>query len=244
MKKKLSGFTLVELSIVLVIIGLLVGGIIEGGELIQQAKISKQISQIQEYRTALKTFQLKYDNIPGDINLSLCQSLGFTCNTTYPEIHNGDGSIGDVYLNNPVAVVWGEIYYAFIHLSEAKLLKGKYLFVSATYGFGSGTPAPKTELGEGGFFMLSYKDKVSLLSAVVSDNSIPTASATGSFSPEQAHQLDLKLDNGIPSSGKIKAVNTNFSNDITANSCVLTITAADYNVTSQDTKLCRLLIEL
>jgi prepilin-type N-terminal cleavage/methylation domain-containing protein len=66
MRRKSSGFTLIELSIVLVIIGLIAGGILVGRDLIHTAEVYKQIKQMQEYQVALNTFVLKYKCMPGD----------------------------------------------------------------------------------------------------------------------------------------------------------------------------------
>ena len=60
------GFTLVELSIVLVIIGLLVGGILVGQSLISSAKISSQIQQIAHFDAGVGAFKAKYKFLPGD----------------------------------------------------------------------------------------------------------------------------------------------------------------------------------
>jgi prepilin-type N-terminal cleavage/methylation domain-containing protein len=65
-KYKNPGFTLIELSIVLVIIGLLAGGILIGRDLIREAELRSQIRQFQEYELAYRTFQTKYDCLPGD----------------------------------------------------------------------------------------------------------------------------------------------------------------------------------
>ena len=61
-----SAFTLVEISIVLVIIGLLVGGILAGRTLIQQAEIRAAVSQLQKFESAYRTFEVKYGCIMGD----------------------------------------------------------------------------------------------------------------------------------------------------------------------------------
>lgn len=61
-----NGFTLVELSIVLVIIGLLIGGILVGQSLIDSAKINQQVRQVQQYQIAVRNFTTKYRTPPGD----------------------------------------------------------------------------------------------------------------------------------------------------------------------------------
>jgi prepilin-type N-terminal cleavage/methylation domain-containing protein len=62
-----EGFTLVELSIVLVIIGLIVGGIVGGQSLIRSAQITRISTEFQRVQTAYTTFTDQYDSIPGDM---------------------------------------------------------------------------------------------------------------------------------------------------------------------------------
>lgn len=63
-----KGFTLVELSIVLVVIGLLIGGILAANSMLSTAKINKFVGQIQHFDIALRNFQNKYKQLPGDGN--------------------------------------------------------------------------------------------------------------------------------------------------------------------------------
>ena len=60
------GFTLIELSIVLVIIGLIIGGVLVGKELIAASEIRAQISQFEKFQNATNAFKLKYGCLPGD----------------------------------------------------------------------------------------------------------------------------------------------------------------------------------
>lgn len=63
-----SAFTLIELSIILVIIGLIIGGVMAGRLMIENATNRKIISELQEYEQAFNAFRLKYKGLPGDIS--------------------------------------------------------------------------------------------------------------------------------------------------------------------------------
>lgn len=87
------GFTLIELSLVLVIVGLIIGGILVGKDLIQAAEIRAQMSQFERYQTAVNTFKLKYNYLPGDIAASEVTKLGFTSiPTRNGTLGGGDGN--------------------------------------------------------------------------------------------------------------------------------------------------------
>ncbi|MCX8018182.1 MAG: prepilin-type N-terminal cleavage/methylation domain-containing protein, partial [Rhodocyclaceae bacterium] len=66
--KKQSGFTLVEIAIVLVIIGLLLGGVLKGQELINQAKIKNIANDLNGMSAAVYAYQDRYKRFPGDDN--------------------------------------------------------------------------------------------------------------------------------------------------------------------------------
>ena len=73
----MPGFTLIELSIVLIIIGLITGGILVGRDLVHAAEIRATISQEQRYNTAVNTFKLQYGYLPGDMPPNAASQLGF-----------------------------------------------------------------------------------------------------------------------------------------------------------------------
>ena len=87
--KKEKGFTLVELSIVLVIIGLIVGGVLVGQDLINAARIRAMVSQFEKIDAGGSTFQAKYGSRPGDISQSKVDAFGLS-----EDGGNGDGCGG------------------------------------------------------------------------------------------------------------------------------------------------------
>ena len=110
----------------MVIIGLIVGGILTGQDLINAATIRAQVSQISEFTTAVNTFKMKYNYLPGDMPPSEASALGFFTFTgvaaggydiynQYP-YGNNDGTIN---FNSENLPFWS-------HLSDAKLIKGSY----------------------------------------------------------------------------------------------------------------------
>lgn len=89
-----NGFTLIELSIVLVIIGLIAGGIMTGRDLIEAAKVRKDIRLINEVRTAVNSFRIKYNALPGDMAAPWDFFDPSLYNTGFPG--NVNGVIGDM----------------------------------------------------------------------------------------------------------------------------------------------------
>ena len=82
-----SGFTLVELSVVIVIIGLIIAAVVAGKELIRNAQLQSIIKDAQGYQAAIRAFQLRYKAFPGDMDDATDYWPGETTNG------NGDGRI-------------------------------------------------------------------------------------------------------------------------------------------------------
>jgi prepilin-type N-terminal cleavage/methylation domain-containing protein len=120
---KAAGFTLIEMSIVLVIIGLILGGVLVGRDLIRAAAVRAQISQIERYQTAVNTFRGKYNALPGDLNATTAAQFGFAARGTSPGQGDGnfviEGSKGGASGNNgfvqeagETAMFWEDLSYA------------------------------------------------------------------------------------------------------------------------------------
>lgn len=100
-----KGFTLVEIAIVMVIIGLLIGGILKGQEMINNAKVKRVVKQADEMRAAVMTFYDKFGQYPGD--------------------ENGPGG-NAVAGNNDGQILTTEIFDAMADLAAANLITGTY----------------------------------------------------------------------------------------------------------------------
>ena len=111
-----AGFTLVELAIVLVIIGLLLGGILKGQEMITQAKIKNVVNDLNGISAALNSYQDRYRALPGD-------DKNATARWTATAIlqGNGDGVVAGKY-NTTTATDESALFWQ--HLRLAGFISG------------------------------------------------------------------------------------------------------------------------
>jgi type II secretory pathway pseudopilin PulG len=254
-KKSKMAFTLVELAIVIVIIGLLVSGVLVGQELIAQAKIRAQLQQLEGYNAALLTFKSKYDYLPGDIPIAHANKFGIASGSGSSAVPpNGDGLIGDGNGNVPPLAFYPEPRYFFIHLSQVKLVKEVLGFESNSSAIGD--TYPEDRLGKGGIAAISLREGgvwffMGPTRRSTSGNTAIYLSENPSVTPSQALTIETKIDDGHPGVGSVRAVivtssvSTTFTNDVTpANNCVNT-DLAGYNVSGVNSEkpTCRLIIK-
>ncbi len=223
-----KGFTLVELAIVLVIIGLLVGGIMAGRELIQQAQVRKHIQIFKDSQLAWSTFRTKYNGIPGDIRnperfFPECRLFGGG-NTVYSGNGNGiidQGTSGSSF----------EASCALFHLKHAGMFEPKTIKKEL---FTAGVPAEDIDYStayhsfiyDASPVGLGYFPNIesSIISTMYSANapvpiskktqllavrSITNSIAMAPFaytSPLLTGDIDRKLDDGAPGTGMFRAL--------------------------------------
>ena len=222
------GFTLVEMSIVLVIIALIVGGIFVGRDLIEGSKIRAQISQIQRYQTAVKTFQVKYNAVPGDMTGDQAAAVGFvTTAANRPgdlinhEIH-GDGFLEDGTtwalnrVNYEPVLFWRD-------LVSANLIEGDYSKATDGYGVAAnldtstlGNFLPAAVLGNG-TYVVAYGLPVSWnwglvttqpgnffqLVGLLGTDAGARPNVFNPLTPLQAQAIDSKIDDGVFYTGQV-----------------------------------------
>src|SRR5690349_22109844 len=104
MNKHESGFTLIEIAIVLVIIGLLLGGVLKGQELITGARVRNIIKQQDGVKAAYFGFLDRYRALPGDYASAATTITGMSTAACNGGNGNGDGTIGTT--NNENILVW------------------------------------------------------------------------------------------------------------------------------------------
>ena len=212
-----KGFSLVELSIVLVILGLLTGGILTGQNLIRAAELRSVTTDFQAYQTAAQTFRDKYFALPGDMPNATDFWGSATCPTaagTGTETCDGNGD-GD--LDFPAAAnQYGELFTFWQHLANAGLIKGSYTGIAGADVTDAilGQNVPRAKLGNAGWAAHTYDNSDGSLvwpfHLDFGNNFIIGADCSGNqyprcplFTPEEAWNIDTKMDDGMPAQGKI-----------------------------------------
>lgn len=209
MQSNNKGFTLVELSIVIVIIGLIVAGVTAGQSLVKQAQMRSIITEAQQISAAANAFKLQFDGVPGDITngssywTTGCLAAGGGGASVALEC-NGDG-------NKQILVAatnTGEMYMAWYHMSRAGVFPGTFVPGAVLLGvLGDNIPASKFS---GAGITLGYDGGLLTSTASVAKNIIlfgaPTAANIANkaiLTPGQASAIDSKADDNNPNRGAI-----------------------------------------
>jgi prepilin-type N-terminal cleavage/methylation domain-containing protein len=198
---KQKGFTLVEIAIVLVIIGLLLGGILKGQELINSARVRNMADQSSGIQAAYYGFIDRYRLIPGDMTpANACTVVGAAitnCATT-PDV--GGDQNGRIDSFPEAGAVWA-------HLSVAGFINGTFTGVTdvaATYAAGV-NQLPVVLPGN------AYNQPIFLGHTNDYDDgpAAPTVKLAYAFgagaSPGILRELDVKLDDALPGTGVVRA---------------------------------------
>ena len=215
-----NGFSLVELSIVLVILGLLIGGVLTGQNLIKAAELRSVTEEYKNYQTAVNIFRDKYLAMPGDmINAGkfwgyantggaggICAAPATNTGTSPLTCDgNGSGSLDQQY----------EMFRFWQHLANAGLIEGQYTGVTGGGGAAHhvpGTNSPRSKLSPGSW-AIGYIGVHAGNATTFAHNyghmgyyGAPTttsAPTTALLAPEDVWNIDMKMDDGMPGAGNL-----------------------------------------
>jgi prepilin-type N-terminal cleavage/methylation domain-containing protein len=218
---KNDGFSLVELSIVLVILGLLVGGILAGQSLIRAAEMRSVSTDYQRYTASAQTFRDKYFAIPGDMpNATAFWGDRATGTAACPDATIPNGSPGTCNgTGNAIIDAGNEWWLFWQHLQMSGLIEGTYTGVVGSGGgqhHEIGVNCPKGKMPNSGwavayvasggpgdgatFALIDYGNYLMIGSASSNDRPFNRL-----MRPEEAWNIDTKLDDGRPAYGTVIA---------------------------------------
>jgi len=246
--KTQRGFTLIEMSIVLVIIGLIVGGILKGQELIESSRQKNVISQIDRFRAGITTFIDRFKSYPGDFARAtelLSANVG---------VGNDDGHVGAINaaaanLATAANVLGQENIDFFTHLLAAQLVSGGTVVADggaaiACFSGNCATPSPQpsSAFPQTGLSINygthegttanpgSSRQTHWLILSRWAAAALPATSGGSAVSPQRAFQLDSKYDDGIAWEGSIRTIPTVGGCGAAAATYTATTTTIDCNL--------------
>jgi prepilin-type N-terminal cleavage/methylation domain-containing protein len=171
------GFTLIEVAIVLVVIGLLLGGVLKGQELITAARVRNIIKQQDDIKTAYYGFVDRFRLPPGDYNAATAHIPNIS--TAACNGGNGDANAKVETTNNENTLLWE-------HLSKSGFLNGSYTCAA--------TVSPQTTP------MNAYSQYLDLVYDASYAGASPTArhnlKTGGQVAPDMLGTVDRKIDDG------------------------------------------------
>jgi len=207
---ELRGFTLVEIAIVLVIIGLILGGVLRGQALIDNARVRSLSNEVMGIHSAWLSFQDRYRALPGDFPNAAVQIDSATLTG------DGNGRIDD---DHERAGVWQQ-------MALAGFIAGDFDGSRSSIGSATDTDCrvgtcPRNPFN--GFYKISYgsqaADATSMANELYTGDQIPVSILA---------QLDLQMDDGLANAGRFR-VHRAFQSVCSSNTGEWAVAAAHAN---------------
>ncbi len=244
-----NAFSLVELSIVLVILGLLTGGILAGQSLIRAAELRSVTNEYQRYITASQSFRDKYMALPGDManatrfwgdDNAACADAAIPNGSPGTCSGDGDGIIESALVT---ANVTAEIFRFWQQLALAGLIEGTYTGIAGPLDGWDATTTnvPKAKLGQAVWYIYPTNRATTTGDGSIangtrngwiqfgSDSAINTDNPGAVMKPEEAWNIDTKIDDGRPGIGRVEMRGWNGCTDAASAAAA---TNSNYNLTN------------
>jgi prepilin-type N-terminal cleavage/methylation domain-containing protein len=207
-----KGFTLIELAIVLVIIGLLLGGVLRGQELINSARVKNLTREFQNLQVYIYGYQDRFRALPGDDRVAATHLAGAT-NAAAADL--GNGVINGAWDSTTVT---DESYLFWQHVRFAGLAPGSTVTGTAEY-------EPRNANG----------GRIGIQSIAATFNTINGMNGAYAVCSDlivgrDATQLDTTLDDGNTATGNVRVVATGVPGNALATAVVTAAPAAQYTV--------------
>jgi prepilin-type N-terminal cleavage/methylation domain-containing protein len=161
---KEAGFSLIELAIVLVILGLLAGGVLVGQSLIRAAELRSVVDDFEKYRLAVIIFEDRYRYLPGDMPnaaqiwgaADAGDGLGTDCHDATSNGTTTCNGNGNKLINSGNGSEW---FHAWVQLKNAGLVEGSYTGrrIADPRQAVPGVNVPRSKLSNGGFTLISNR---------------------------------------------------------------------------------------
>ena len=193
MRNKQSGFTLVEIAIVLVIIGLLLGGVLKGQELINSAKVKNFATDFRNIPLFIYGYQDKFRALPGD-DANAVAHVG--AGATQVPTTSGNGTLDGNWWDGAAALATSETVAFWEHIRRANLAAGPTAIA---------TDADLPKNAEGGWLGVeagSTDPTKQYITGLSGTYIVCSKGILGKF----AKQLDTTMDDGNPYTGSVRAV--------------------------------------
>lgn len=243
-----KGFTLIELSIVLVILGVIVGGVLTGQTLIKSAEMNSFISDIERFKSAFARFQTQYEQLPGDMD-NAYDYWGSDCGDSAANC-NGDGDAVASAEDNEGIVFWNHLYVSGLLDDYSQQITdpgenctfGKNIPYTAIDGV---SMIPHTDLLEAKSLSISNVDQLFVFSLVYEgSDSTDCVEGNDVFSAEQLYTIDKKIDDGFAYSGKVLNSQNDTGCTTSSNTGTGDLDNGDYDLANNGQNLCKLFVKV
>ncbi len=238
-----KGFTLVELAIVITIIGMLIGGVLKGEEMIRNAEISSTVADMKALQGAINNYRFKYDALAGDMDhattsLANCDASTNCTDGDGNSLLNYGNSYGEGMTGTPTSTSsTREKWLFWKHLALSGIIKG--IDISD-----NGTERGLLKNDIGGYFHVGHARgtsncgigtnmKKGLWLTLSSEPGAGCTSTTGVFEVKKIASIDKKIDDGMPNSGGFRA-----GQDSSLANCVTTFSGQTIYNRADETSSC------